>query len=71
MTVMHEVEFEYEVGEEVVFDLPPHQTGPEWTIGEIVERVVSEGQPRYVVRFVEGDGMRSVVVDERAIEGIA
>ena len=72
MTVMHEVEFEYEVGEEVVFRLNVVDGGgPAWSIGEIVERRVAGGRPTYTVRFRDGDAPRAVAIAEEAIEGTA
>ena len=75
MTVMQQVAFKYEIGEEVLFDLPPAGTAgdmaQDWTIGEIVERTIANGRPTYALRFREGDGNRTIRVGESAIEGTA
>ena len=72
MTTMHEIEFAYEVAEEVVFRLGEgaHDAAV-WSIGEIVERAVSDGRPHYVVRFRAGDEARTAIVGQDAIEGTA
>jgi hypothetical protein len=72
MTTMHEVEFAYDIGEEVVFRLGPATTaGATWSIGEIVERIISSGHPRYTNRFRDADALRTVAVAENAIDGTA
>jgi hypothetical protein len=71
MTTMHEVEFAYDIGEEVVFRLDGVAGADGWSIGEIVERIISGGRPRYTVRYQEGDERRMVTVAEDAVEGTA
>ena len=72
MTTMHEVEFAYEVGEEVVFQLSGSDAnGAAWSIGEVVERIICGERPRYTVRYQEGDARRMATVGEDAIEGTA
>lgn len=73
MTTMHEIQFAYEVGEEVVFLLgeEARAAGAVWSIGEIVERGISAGRPRYTVRFRAGNETHTVIVGQDAIEGTA
>jgi hypothetical protein len=77
MTVMHEVEFQFAVGEEVVVRLDQAEVRgdaadlPAWSIGEIVERFVRGGRPSYALTMRIGDAVLTCVVAEQAIEGTA
>ena len=77
MTVMHEVEFQFAVGEEVVVRLDQAEMRdgaadlPSWSIGEIVERFLRSGRPSYALTVRHGDGVLTCIVAEQAIEGTA